>query len=262
MQTTQIAKLTEQLANMARPQAPAAEPEVPNPTPTAEPPAEPQNMVTENTSKKNKEKKSKNPEVASIIQDKNDDKSAEEGMIETAPSNKATAPPTAPPKAKEYTKKISRADMVRQQKLSNLPVEVQEKFKKFAHALNSLGFKPTPRPPPRPQNQNGDAPQIKLKPRPVPVYLGGIPRGPIGKLRAMLRQCLPKWSVLNISFIGNSATELLCHDPLVDNLIADMKLLGYRHIPNYDPVREMNTDAATLRGRANCYQRWRWAAEN
>ncbi|MEM1007933.1 MAG: hypothetical protein AAGJ35_02915 [Myxococcota bacterium] len=261
MQTTQIAKLTEQLAHMAHPQTPAA---ILN-APTSPPVPEPQNNNTENTSKKNKKNKSKNldvPEASANDNDKNDDNSVEERTMAMdtthSHSDKATVPPTAP--AKEQSKKISWADMVRQPKLSNLPAEVQEKFKKSAQALNSLGFKPTPRPPPRPQNSS--APQNKLKPKPVPVYFGGIPRGPIGKLRAMLRECLPKWSVLNISFIGNSATKLLCHEPLVDNLAAGMKLLGYRHLPNYDPVREMNTDAATLRGRANCYQRWRWGAEN
>ena len=78
----------------------------------------------------------------------------------------------------------------------------------------------------------------------------------------MLRECLPKWSILNISFIGNSVTEILCHESMADHLVGGMKLLGYRHIPSYDPVREMNTDAATLQGRTNCYQRWRWSAEN
>ena len=252
MQTTQIAKLTEQVAVLSRPKQPSEQ--------VPEKEVEVVETVPANALRRNRRSRNKKQAEAEPRAQEKDSGKKTGDKPETV-----TAPDKNPPQANkeaEQNKKLKWADVVRRPTMAVLPASVQEKFKKSAEILKSSGFKPTPRPAPRPQSSDGPQPQNKIKPAPVPVYFGGIPRGPVGKLRKMLRECLPKWSILNISFIGNSVTEILCHEPMLDHLVGGLKLLGYRHIPSYDPVREMNTDAATLRGRTICYQRWRWGAEN
>ena len=164
--------------------------------------------------------------------------------------------------------KASWADIAKTKRpaIETLSEKEQTRFKETTKNLAALGFKPVPiqrrRPAPTGTGPAAAANKESEKPKPVPVYFGGVPRGPIGKLRAELRNCLPKWSILHLSFIGNSATEILCHEPLVDKLVGGMKLLGFRHMPNYNPLKEKNTDDATLRGKVNCYNRWRWGAES
>ena len=260
-QSTQIAKLTTQLADQnstiselskniatltaalsAKPQHPPARPE-PVPIEDTAAPAAPEGSVARRE-------------------------------ILTGPAGNADKPNQAQAQAKglgqdkNRPQKASWADIAKTKRpsLQTLSENEQNRFKETTKNLAALGFKPVPIQRRKPQAAGtGAAPapnQEKEKPKPVPVYLGGVPRGPIGKLRAELRKCLPKWSILHISFIGNSATEILCHEPLVDKLVGGMKLLGFRHMPNFDPLKELNTDAATLRGHANCYNRWRWGAES
>ncbi len=164
--------------------------------------------------------------------------------------------------------KVSWADIAKDRRpsLETLPEEAQNRFKESSKSLAAIGFRPVPGRR-RKSSAPGAAPENtknheKEKPKVTPLYFGGIPRGPIGKLRAELRKCLPKWTILHLSFIGNTVTEILCHEPLVDKLVGGMKLLGFRHIPNYDPLKEKNTDDATLRARVNCYNRWRWGADS
>ena len=123
------------------------------------------------------------------------------------------------------------------------------------------GFAPARRTVRRP----GDpAQQNTTKPDPEAVYIGDLPRGPIGKLRRSLNKALPKWAVLNISFIGDSVTEILCHKPLVPRQVATVKLMKYRHLAKYDPtaaVGKDDNDSTTIQYRGSCYHRWQNAAK-
>lgn len=183
-----------------------------------------------------------------------------QGPAGNAESQNKEKPNPKPPKT-------SWADIAKSKRpaINALSEKEQSLFKETTKNLAALGFKPVTiqrrRQAPSGTESAANNDKAVEKPKPVPVYFGGLPRGPIGKLRAELRKCLPKWSILHLSFIGNSATEILCHEHLVDKLVGGMKLLGFRHIANFDPLQKKNTDDATLRGRVNCYNRWRWGAE-
>ena len=96
------------------------------------------------------------------------------------------------------------------------------------------------------------------------VYITNLPRGPIGKIRRTLSKSLPPSAILNISFIGNTVTEILCHKPLVPRLIATFKLLRFTHLRTYDPtiiVGRKDDDPLAIKYRAACYHRWTNAAK-
>lgn len=93
----------------------------------------------------------------------------------------------------------------------------------------------------------------------MPVYFANVPRGPIGKFKRCLHECLPKWAVLSISFIGASITEILCHKAHVARLIATMRLCRYKPLPEYDPTLATPRDATPETARsykAACLRRW------
>lgn len=163
------------------------------------------------------------------------------------------------------TKPISWADIARIPSMKKLPSTMQSKFEKSIASLRKNGFTPSARPPPGRPNPAGGDPRPSTPPQPVPtpVYFGGVPRGPIGSLKRSLQECLPSWAVLSISFIGNSACEILCHKPLEQRLIAAMKLIGFRHLATYDPMRlatSEGTDAVSKKIKLACYRRWMWTA--
>ena len=145
---------------------------------------------------------------------------------------------------------------------SNIATGIAEATKE----LEKAGFAPTKAPRRRTTttatNADGTPAQLSsviLKPEPEAVYFGGIPRGPIGKLRRALRNALPKWAILSISFIGDSVTEILCHKALVQRLIAALKFMKFRHLKNYDPtsaVGDTDEDQNTIQYRGSCYHRW------
>lgn len=83
----------------------------------------------------------------------------------------------------------------------------------------------------------------RVQPTPKAIYSGEVPRGPIGALRRALLLSLPKWTILGISYISNTALEILCHTELVDRLIATMKLLTFRHMEKYDPRAALRAQA-------------------
>ena len=138
--------------------------------------------------------------------------------------------------------------------ISSLPDNVQARFTQTMQTLKAAGFQAQ-----RPAPRHGPAQPYNPKPIPTPVYFGNIPRGPIGALKRALQQCLPKWAVLSISFIGTSVTEILCHRPLRERLIAGMSLLRYRHLSDYDPKKAMDPTASADIHRsfkATCLRRW------
>lgn len=156
--------------------------------------------------------------------------------------------------------KISWDDVACKPKVGYLTEQFKEKIEVSTKSLDSPHLKPSFTIHRAPVGA-GREPK-KNKPSPTPVYLGVIPSGTGGKLPKALRDCLRKWEVLYISFIGNSAAELLCHGPIVEQLIAGMKLLGFRNMLQNVPLKKENTEMATRKGHMNFYQRWRWGAES
>lgn len=108
------------------------------------------------------------------------------------------------------------------------------------------------------------------KPRPeaVAVCFGGVRRGPLGALRRALLLSLPSWAILGLSFIGNSALEILCHKPLREGLIGTLRLLKFRNLENYNPRGVISPTGPADQARRTqvhrqaCYKRWQWAATN
>ena len=101
-----------------------------------------------------------------------------------------------------------------------------------------------------------DTTTTKRTPSPVAVYFGGVTRGPIGSLRKALLLSVPKWAVLSLSFIGNSALEIICDRQLVDRLATTMKALGFRHLTTFNPRKSLNPSSTQLKKHAACYRRW------
>ena len=168
----------------------------------------------------------------------------------------------------EPKKQILWSEVVQKGCITDLPQENQDKINEAVKALKEEGFAPRKHQPRKNQNADqADNPQDKGTSKPIPeaVYFGDMPRGPIGKIRRTLCKALPKWSILNISFIGGSVTEILCHKPLVPRLIATLKLMRYSHLKTYDPTSSNgrgDKDPLTIKYRAACYHRWSNAAKN
>ena len=72
-------------------------------------------------------------------------------------------------------------------------------------------------------------------PKPVALYFRNIKRARLGHVRKALRNLFTHpWAVLGLSFIGQSVVEIVCHDALVHQIIAKLRLLGAAHIRNFD----------------------------
>ena len=42
------------------------------------------------------------------------------------------------------------------------------------------------------------------------------------------------WAILGLSFIGQSVIEIVCHEPLVHQVVGKLRLVGASHIKNMD----------------------------
>lgn len=106
----------------------------------------------------------------------------------------------------------------------------------------------------------------QAQPNPVALYFGNVRRGPIGEYRRILTRFLPGWAVLAMSFIGRSTTEILTHAPYQARLITSMKLLGFDHLPDYDPAKPHTNRgraperSASINAMRQCARRWRRCA--
>lgn len=72
------------------------------------------------------------------------------------------------------------------------------------------------------------------QPDPTAVYFKSIRRGPIGSIRRALRQSLPSWALLVISFVGGSVLEIVTDIQLEERLTATLKLMGIEQIRKFD----------------------------
>ena len=119
-----------------------------------------------------------------------------------------------------------------------LPAEVRKRVLDCSSALATAGFASA-----HLSNPNATVNTFTPQPDICAVYFQGIPRGPISTLKKSWKICLPRWEFLSVSFIGSATTEILCHRPLRERLIATLRMLGYRYAPRYDPCRP-RTDAS------------------
>ena len=72
------------------------------------------------------------------------------------------------------------------------------------------------------------------KPNIIPLYFKNIRRCRIGVLRAALRQSLPSWAVIGLSFVGGSILELLCDSKLEHRVIHMMKVVNIRQVKGFN----------------------------
>lgn len=160
---------------------------------------------------------------------------------------------------------ISWAEVARAPTLSKLLTDQRSKFEKCRASLVAKGFNAQQRTiyiGPRTEAATKAIASMKPQPTATAVYFGGIPRGPIGDLKQALYECLPKRCILRISFIGNSACEILCHKHLQSRLISGMNLLGFRQLTAYDPLKSSSSsfsEESTRRLKMSSYRRWRWS---
>lgn len=155
------------------------------------------------------------------------------------------------------------ADIAKNPAPDMLHEKTRDRLAESRRALAAAGFSRGPR---APTGRQGPYPAAQpQRPEPVPVYFGGVPRGPIGALKRALHMSIPKWAVLNLSFVGRTALEILCHKPLVDRLVAGMKLLNFRHLDRFNPLK-VNSDGSSAsesqlqKIRLSCFSRWVWEA--
>lgn len=78
--------------------------------------------------------------------------------------------------------------------------------------------------------------RVEQKPQPVAVYFKGIRRGPLGQVRAALRQSLANWALLDLSFIGSSVLEIITDKAQRVRLVETLKHLGLHEIKDFDMI--------------------------
>ncbi|CAN8066149.1 unnamed protein product [Agarophyton chilense] len=88
-------------------------------------------------------------------------------------------------------------------------------------------------------------------------------RGPIGKYRRAITTAIPPRTLYGISFVGRSIGELIVQESIVDRTIVTMRALGFRHLPNIDPVidtrfhnRDLSTEDSIHRNASACAARY------
>lgn len=173
--------------------------------------------------------------------------------IPTKPSDIADSnrqPGPQKPEPKKKTAPLNWETVVKSGR-KTLPQELQTRAQASMLSLNTSGFQ---------ARRFRQCPTATAHPKPVAVYFANIPRGPIGALKKALLECLLKWAILGISFIGAEVTEILCHVALLDRLIATLQFFRYKHLPTYNPTKVATEGAPTdtqRTYRAACYRRWK-----
>lgn len=76
--------------------------------------------------------------------------------------------------------------------------------------------------------------RVHLVPDPVGVYFKNMHRGSIGVIHQTLRECLPNWALLGISFVSASVMEVVTDRSLNQRLFATLVMIGVKELQNYD----------------------------
>jgi len=72
--------------------------------------------------------------------------------------------------------------------------------------------------------------RAKKEPRVTAVYLKNVQGGPIGTVRRSLRESLPSWALLGLSFLGGSILEVVTADAQKARLVHTMRLMGIQEL--------------------------------
>lgn len=83
--------------------------------------------------------------------------------------------------------------------------------------------------------------RVRPEPRTTDVYFKDVRRGPIGILPLELSECLPRWAILNLSFVVGSRVEVITDVKLKDWLTANLKIVGIAEVQDFDIVKAANT---------------------
>lgn len=94
------------------------------------------------------------------------------------------------------------------------------------------------------------------EPKPTALYFRNLKRARLGHVRKALRQMFNHpWAVLGLSFIGKSVIEIVCHEGLVDQIVAKLRLIGATHIKNMnifgDNMKKLSTKDTRARTTTN-----------
>lgn len=134
--------------------------------------------------------------------------------------------------------------------IDSLPDTLKHRVKEISRYLQQEGFQ---------TNCTSPVGTSTAQPILVAVYFGNVTRGPIGKLKRWLHECLPKRALISISFIGASVTEMLCRQLHMARLVATMRLLRYKHIAVYGATTSAlhnDTPKQARSDKAACLHRW------
>ena len=97
------------------------------------------------------------------------------------------------------------------------------------------------------------------RPDPAPAYFAGIPWGPIGALRRTLSANLPSGTILHVSFIGKTITEILCDRQHGQKLVDALTAVGAKYINEFDPSSvspRITDESLKTKYRKACLKRW------
>lgn len=73
-----------------------------------------------------------------------------------------------------------------------------------------------------------------VEPQPTAAYFKNIKRGPIGTIRKALREWLPRWALLRISFIGGSVVESITDWRVKDRLVATLEMMNITEVKDFN----------------------------
>ena len=128
---------------------------------------------------------------------------------------KAVPPPAPQPEATGTTKKKTWAEIAAapRPRMSDVSEKTQERLRQSLALLEISS----------------------PEPKPVAVYFRNIKRARLGQVRKALRQMFTHpWAVLGLCFVGKSVLEIVCHEGLVDQLVAKLRIIGATHLRKFD----------------------------
>lgn len=106
------------------------------------------------------------------------------------------------------------------------------------------------------QSVRAELAKEREQPTPNGVYFGGLKRCPLGQLRKKLHRVVPSWALLSVSFVGAGIVEIVCHKPLLAQVVRSFKELELYYISDLDPRKPKTTHMTMAQARRACYICW------
>lgn len=119
----------------------------------------------------------------------------------------------------EETRKLNWAEVTKMNRpalINAVPTQLRNKIEKSKQILIEENFKPL------------------VKPTPTVVYFKNVRRGPVGRIRTALRECLPSWAILGLDFVGASVLEIVMDGKLKHRTVATLRMMGIMEIKDFD----------------------------